>query len=297
MKDNNNQNNNTSNAIANQALQKKSEGVSLEPPTTKLAFVSAINQPIQKKISKSLPVQMYQPEKEEMAKRVRRKTPEGITEIGGVKMNDNKIVSKQQPFSEELAQADDDTKINKLIEQAEALKPKYDDIIKGLASQCNGTAKLAPVKTFKRAKEKVVADFTDKGTNMSDVSRLVDLCRGSIVFDKIGDIVKAVELLPNSGVKIIKAKNKFSKLDDSGYRDFNFNIEIDGYICELQLHIKEIIEFKDGAGHDLYVEQQGLERATSLTGEQKERLQAIIVEARGRYDAAYKKAGGQIPYK
>ena len=49
MKDNNSQNNNTSNAIANQALQKKSDGVSLEPPTTKLSFVSAINQPIQKK--------------------------------------------------------------------------------------------------------------------------------------------------------------------------------------------------------------------------------------------------------
>lgn len=47
MKDNNSQNNNTSNAIANEALQKKSEGASLEPPK-KYSISSILNRPVQK---------------------------------------------------------------------------------------------------------------------------------------------------------------------------------------------------------------------------------------------------------
>jgi hypothetical protein len=56
MKDNNSQNNNTSNSIANQALQKKSEGVSLKPPTTNLSSSTKTKEPIQKKGINASPV-------------------------------------------------------------------------------------------------------------------------------------------------------------------------------------------------------------------------------------------------
>ncbi len=109
MKDNNSPNNNTSNAIANQALQKKSDGVSLEPPTTKLSFVSKKNTPIQKKensviqlvigeVSKNAisPQKEFERKKAEKEAIIKLKTPENITEMDGAKF-ENTVVTSPPP--------------------------------------------------------------------------------------------------------------------------------------------------------------------------------------------------------
>ena len=85
---------------------------------------------------------------------------------------------------------------------------------------------------------------------MQDVSRLVDICRQSIVFDSVGGIVECLGLIEqDEDVKILRIKNRFgpayNSADSAGYRDVAMNIHVitpesralglNTHVCELQL--------------------------------------------------------------
>ena len=95
--------------------------------------------------------------------------------------------------------------------------------------------------------------------DVQDVSMLVDLCRQSIVFDKISDIMTCLQAITNDTEAIVvRVKNRLDLSYDSsisaGYRDVALNLQIankdsielgvETHVCELQLLLKPYAELK-----------------------------------------------------
>eukprot|EP00948_MAST-09A_sp_MAST-9A-sp1_P002170 g2170.t1 len=102
------------------------------------------------------------------------------------------------------------------------------------------TITIAPLKGIKRAREKVINEY---GGN---AARLVDVIRSSIVVeseDELNSVAKFLQSSPKC--KILRLKNRFKKPNWNGYRDALYNIEVDGFICEVQLHLTHIVRFKE----------------------------------------------------
>ena len=92
-----------------------------------------------------------------------------------------------------------------------------------------------------------------------DVSRLVDLCRQSIVFESVGDVTACLAAIrADPEVVVLRVKNRLDPGYDSaasaGYRDVALNIRLVGpeacslgvetHVCELQLILRPIAELK-----------------------------------------------------
>ena len=50
---------------------------------------------------------------------------------------------------------------------------------------------------------------------------------------------------------IVRVKDRLSKPATGGYRDIQLNGSVAGHVCELQLHIKNLVDFKAQA-HVIY---------------------------------------------
>jgi hypothetical protein len=61
---------------------------------------------------------------------------------------------------------------------------------------------------------------------------------------------------------IVKVKNRFKKPAVSGYRDLNVLVQLPktNIIAEVQLHLHDIAEVKNGPEHDIYEAVQKIER-------------------------------------
>ena len=94
---------------------------------------------------------------------------------------------------------------------------------------------------------------------VQDVSRLVDLCRQSIIFEDIIDIAACLRAIGNDpDVRIVRIKNRLDPVyhasASAGYRDVVLNIRINndqtaamgihGHVCEVQLLPRLIAELK-----------------------------------------------------
>jgi hypothetical protein len=142
------------------------------------------------------------------------------------------------------------------------------------SQDCKCSMKFAKLKSTVRAIEKVVRSYgqarlfcliksfyecRDSDCVVQDVSMLVDLCRQSIVFDKISDIVTCFQIITNDTEAIvIRVKNRLDLSYDSsipaGYRDVALNVQIinkdtielgvETHICELQLLLRPFAELE-----------------------------------------------------
>ncbi len=94
---------------------------------------------------------------------------------------------------------------------------------------------------------------------IQDVSRLVDICRQSIVFESVGGIVSCLtSILHDKDVAVLRIKNKldpaYNSAQSAGYRDVALNIRVitpeaqalgvDAHVCELQLLLRQYAELK-----------------------------------------------------
>lgn len=131
-------------------------------------------------------------------------------------------------------------------ESLEQFKDEFDSIVKRIAQDYNGKPLLAPLKGRKRSVEKTLNDYN------GDVMMLGDVIRASIIANTIGDVDSIADDIHRE-FKVIKFKNRFSPPLPQGYSDMLFQVEIQpGVIAELQVHIPEMIEAKEKAGHYLY---------------------------------------------
>ncbi|MGC6507328.1 MAG: hypothetical protein ACON4U_02885 [Myxococcota bacterium] len=117
------------------------------------------------------------------------------------------------------------------------------------ADKCDAMAPpVHKIKGTDRARVKAGQNSAVAGE--SDFSTLGDLARGSLVFNKVKDIIPGIQkfigLLP-VGCVIPKFKNRFAvkKSGESHYRDIIMTMTLDnGHITEMQFHSKDVIEAK-----------------------------------------------------
>merc|ERR1711964_31921 len=121
---------------------------------------------------------------------------------------------------------------------------------------CGVESMKADVKGKKRAVFKYVTKYK------MDARFLTDLQRHSFQFDTIKELVVAYKkMFTIDGVKIVNKKNRFLNPGASGYADILLNVqleqtsktgEVSQYICEVQLHLKEILKIKNETIHTAY---------------------------------------------
>jgi len=118
------------------------------------------------------------------------------------------------------------------------------------------------LKSVRRSVEKLLRSYTE------DVSRLLDVCRQSIVFDTIADIAKCLEaILSDPEIQVVRLRNRqdpsYDSMQSAGYRDVSLNIRIstpesaglglDTHVCEVLLLVRDFAELKNLAGHKRYI--------------------------------------------
>jgi len=176
--------------------------------------------------------------------------------------------------------------------QAETLKPILEDKIRVIALQCNGLLAVtdthgpespvsfipaaraladpvlrqkirwAPLKKMGRVRQKLHRCYK------SDMSRLCDLCRETLVFSQAADLLKCLQLLgEDHEIAVIRTKSSMdpdgSPQHLSGFRQISINFTIlsdrackrgvSWHVCELQLLLLDFALLKSEDGHRRYV--------------------------------------------
>ena len=85
----------------------------------------------------------------------------------------------------------------------------------------------------------------------NDVSKVTDCAAISLVFASAEGLERAATWVRDRAVTF---KNRLKHPTDEGHRDLMFTVEkADGHVCEVQLHLKEMMDAKkSGAGHKMY---------------------------------------------
>ncbi len=117
------------------------------------------------------------------------------------------------------------------------------------------------VKSRQRALEKMMRVYG------GDASRLVDLCRQSLVFEEAGGLADCLRRVAADGeVAVARVKNTMRAAHDAaasaGYRMVLVNLRlltpeavrlgVDVHVCELQLALREFAEVRSEEGHRRY---------------------------------------------
>lgn len=106
---------------------------------------------------------------------------------------------------------------------------------------------MGAIKSEKRSKEKVAADYG------GDWSQLRDVVRASISVPSMAKVKEALEKCKAAGLTPVQQpKDRFAKPLDVGYRDLMMIVKLpNGMLAELQLHVNAMAEAKR-KGHALY---------------------------------------------
>jgi hypothetical protein len=120
------------------------------------------------------------------------------------------------------------------------------------------TIVIAPLKCKKRIWEKALFDYK------KDQSYVVDIGRGSAIVDELHQIVDITEwILKNCHV--IRLKNRFCDgrkqiISRGGYRDVLININLNGFVFEIQLHLKALYLLKEESHEILNISRAVIEQ-------------------------------------
>ncbi|HVV87083.1 MAG TPA: hypothetical protein VHE35_28785 [Kofleriaceae bacterium] len=180
--------------------------------------------------------------------------------------------------------------LDELYRQAEQADPELRSVASAVA-QASGGNPMFPngLKGRPRAMEKIASDYG------GDASRLLDISRASIEYDSMQKLKAGLALIQGRGI-VVRSKDRFANATAAGYRDMMLNVRMsNGHICELQLHLKQILDVKKGAGHHIYEEIRKIEAQAAngeLSNEQREQIDALNAQSRQLYDAAFEAAGG-----
>ncbi|MEO6950362.1 MAG: DUF4157 domain-containing protein, partial [Polyangia bacterium] len=179
------------------------------------------------------------------------------------------------------------TNLDHLYTEAEKAHESLARATNEIASDVGGRPMVpSKLKGRARALEKIASDYG------GDASRLVDLSRSTIVCEREEQVYQALHEL-ESRYKVLRIKDRIAT-PVGGYRDILVNLEVEGHVVEVQLHLEAVLEAKNGAGHKLYEEVRSLEGVAArenraLTAAELERLETLKAESQVVYDSAYEK--------
>ena len=143
-----------------------------------------------------------------------------------------------------------DAGVSALVDMASRCGAALHEALERLVTRAGGEYVHGPQKAAERIAEKAKNDYD------GDVARVVDVERATGLFDSLEDLNAAVSVLreasSDGSLTIRRFKDCFfTEKFKSGYRDLKLNVEVSGFVGELQLNLRRIKTVKDHA-HKLY---------------------------------------------
>ena len=135
---------------------------------------------------------------------------------------------------------------------------RYCDVVASAGAE----VKWSGIKALRRAMEKMVRSYRH------DPSRLLDLCRQSLVFQDLDDLLGFLDAMRfDSDIQIVRLHNlldpSYSAAHSAGYRDVHVNLRMRtpavlaggawGHVCEVQLLLIPFARIKSDEGHQRYI--------------------------------------------
>ena len=141
---------------------------------------------------------------------------------------------------------------HRLVADAEAALPKLKEI-------CIDIGTKLSMKTFAVGPPKKASVALMKCTEKygGDPLLVTDYCRVAMFAKDIATILAVMEiLLTKYKDKVRRIKLSTLRADHAplagGYRDCKINVDVDGHICEIQLHLEQMWNIKEGKGYTHY---------------------------------------------
>lgn len=164
--------------------------------------------------------------------------------------NEEKRIRQQN--EEEYAEISPIRICHRLVEDAEAAMPKLKEICIDIGNKLGmKTFAVGPTKTASVALVKCTEKYG------GDPLLVTDYCRVALFAKDIATILAVMEIM------LTKYKDKVRRIKLSnlraehaplagGYRDCKINIDVDGHICEIQVHLEQMWNMKEGKGYAHY---------------------------------------------
>ena len=137
-----------------------------------------------------------------------------------------------------------------------SIKPIFESVVEQIASKFGAVAMLPGVKGPKRAGIKVRTRYGGDASHLSDIVRAtLKFKMGPDVLDKMYGAVEDMLFmseLHGARCSVTLFTDRYQHPFAGGYRDLLMLFKINGYACELQLNIDEILVIKEGSGHKQY---------------------------------------------
>jgi len=165
--------------------------------------------------------------------------------------NNNMYVVATDATRQSLADTNNDAQVKALITLASRFGESFHGVVQDIVRKTNGSYKRGPQKKHHRIHDKAELDYE------GDVSRVIDVERGTGIYDSADDLANAVFHLSqlsatDSRFTVVRVKDNLSKTSwPSHYRDVKFSIRLEGLVGELILCLRKIYRYNKKA-HDVY---------------------------------------------
>lgn len=139
--------------------------------------------------------------------------------------------------------------LRRIMADAALSKREFDEGLDVIGSKIHrADVEHASLKGWDRAYEKTTTKYRN------DPSLVLDIVRGSIIFENVGSLVHARKHVIPSVFRVERSKGNIGKDSETGYQDMKVNVRLStGHIAELQLHLRSMVESKQHkGGHGLY---------------------------------------------
>lgn len=191
-------------------------------------------------------------------------------------------VAPPHPMSDS-ARAEAERLLGPNLKKAEAAQVEFDQNVIDIAKKVKALGQiLAPLKSVKRAAEKMHDDMVDRGNDTMYAADVKDLLRATIVVRSYDDVPAAVKEIRRTSV-VFKEKDKTlqsARESNGGYADYTVFVKMpNGVIAEIQINTPPMLAAKGNQGHKLFEAARSLPSSNPLKAE-------IMDSMRGLYGAA-----------
>lgn len=187
--------------------------------------------------------------------------------------NEDKLVKQQN--RKEYADTSPIRICHRLAEDAVVAMPKLKEI-------CIDVGTKLSMKTFAVGPTKKASEALAKCTKKygGDPLLVTDYCRVAMFAKDIATLLAVMEIMLTKYKDIVR-RIKLSHLRENhaplvgGYRDCKINVDVDGHICEIQLHLEQMWNIKEGKGYAHYKECKANDVDSTTTYDIKKTLSGL----------------------
>ncbi len=187
--------------------------------------------------------------------------------------NEDKLVKQQN--REEYADMSPIRICHRLAEVAVVAMPKLKEICIDIGTKLSmKTFAVGPIKKASEALTKCTKKYG------GDPLLVTDYCRVAMFAKDIATLLAVMEIMLTKYKSIVRRiKLSHLRADHAplagGYRDCKINIDVDGHICEIQLHLEQMWNIKEGKGYAHYKECKANDVDSTTTYDIKKTLSGL----------------------